>query len=237
MDRFRAEVHAIGTMHSDFSGKFGTPRQPGLSPSARGVVMLEPPYDRPEVLAGLEGYSHVWLLFWFHANRTREPRLSVRPPRLGGNRRLGVFATRSPYRPNPLGLSLLRLLGITRHGGRRALAVEGPDVIDATPVLDIKPYVPYADVATEVRVPADFRSAPEIRLQVTFLPVASAALDAHPDGMRLRRLLEEILALDPRPAYRSARQDGRHGMRIAGLEVRWRLEGRAVLVDVVRPAT
>ncbi|WP_323150257.1 tRNA (N6-threonylcarbamoyladenosine(37)-N6)-methyltransferase TrmO, partial [Pseudomonas oryzihabitans] len=134
-------VTPIGHVRSCFKEKFAIPRQPALAPAARGVLELLPPFDRPEAVEGLEGVSHVWLLFLFHQALESQPRLRVRPPRLGGNRYLGVFATRATHRPNGIGQSVVRLDGL--EPGR--LLLSGLDLLDGTPVLDIKPYVPYAD--------------------------------------------------------------------------------------------
>ena len=131
----------VAVVHSCFAEKFAIPRQPLLAPAATATLELLPPYDQPEALEGLEGVSHLWLLFVFHAAGHGSKHLRVRPPRLGGNQRIGVFASRAPHRPNPIGQSVVRLEGIV--DGR--LLLSGVDLLDGTPVLDIKPYVPYAD--------------------------------------------------------------------------------------------
>ena len=138
-------VHPIGIIHSCFSEKFGIPRQPGLVPVARAILEMRPPYDRDEAVNGLETFSHLWIIFVFHANPKGKWQPTVRPPRLGGNRRLGVFATRSGFRPNPIGLSVVRLEGIRRYKNKLLLDLSGVDLLDRTPVLDIKPYLPYVD--------------------------------------------------------------------------------------------
>ena len=135
----------VGVIHSCFKEKFGIPRQPGLAPDARAVLELLPPYNRAEAVRGLEGFSHVWLSFIFHACLGEPWKPTVRPPRLGGNRRLGVFATRSTHRPNPIGLSAVELEKIEAAPGRVLLHLKGVDLLDGTPVLDIKPYLPYSD--------------------------------------------------------------------------------------------
>jgi tRNA (adenine37-N6)-methyltransferase len=132
----------IGIVHSPFKEKFGVPRQPGIATAARATLELLPPYDREEALEGLSGFSHVWLVFVFHATAAQGWQPSVRPPRLGGNVRVGVFASRSMFRPNPIGLSVVELEGYGREDGRLVLHVKGADLIDGTPVLDIKPYIP-----------------------------------------------------------------------------------------------
>ena len=136
----------IGVIHSCFKEKFGIPRQPGLVPAARAVLELLPPYNRAEAVRGLEGFSHIWVSFVFHACLDAPWKPTVRPPRLGGNRRLGVFATRSTHRPNPIGLSAVELERIETGPGRVLLHLKGADLMDGTPVLDIKPYLPYSDV-------------------------------------------------------------------------------------------
>ena len=147
----------IAIVHSCFKEKFGIPRQAGLIPEARGSLEVLPPYDRPEAFRELEGYSHLWLLWVFDALQpeleTTAPgwRPTVRPPRLGGNRRVGVFASRSPFRPNPIGLSLVRLLAIDYATPGISLQLQGLDLLEGTPVLDINPYLPYADRAAEAR--------------------------------------------------------------------------------------
>lgn len=228
---FRFE--AIGYVESPFREKFGIPRQAGLAPSARGRVVILPPYDRPEAFEGLEGTSHLWLLFVFHGIEAAPWQPRVRPPRLGGNRRVGVFATRSGFRPNNIGLSVVGLEAIhcDREGVR--LDVTGLDLLDGTPILDIKPYIPYADArpqATSAIAP----QAPEVCLTVRFAAQAESALTGMTDGSSLRRLIEETLALDPRPAYKGSDDDKLYGMRLAGHEVRWRLEGdgRVVVLEI-----
>lgn len=221
---------AIGFVRGDFDRKFGTPRQPGLAPASRAAVLLHPPFDRPEALRGLEGFSHVWVVFGFHLAVSSGWAATVRPPRLGGNRRVGVFASRSPFRPNFLGLSVVAVESLLSEGGHCGLRVSGHDFVDGTPVYDIKPYLPYADVVPRARTPAAFDAAPQ-RLAVRWSPQAEAEaawLDA-----RRRALIEQMLALDPRPAYRHGSGARHHGMRVAGVEVRWRVVEEGVVVDAV----
>ncbi|MGB0711950.1 MAG: tRNA (N6-threonylcarbamoyladenosine(37)-N6)-methyltransferase TrmO [Gammaproteobacteria bacterium] len=185
----------IARIRTPFGGKFGTPRQSGLVPSAQGWVELLAPYNRPEALDGLEGFSHLWLIWVFHEAVRDDWSPTVRPPRLGGNERMGVFATRSPFRPNPIGLSVVELLEL--DAARSRFRVGGVDISDGTPILDIKPYVPYADALPDAR--AGFASeAPDARLEVHFSPAARAVLDTSP---HLEPLIRQTLALDPRPAY------------------------------------
>ena len=136
----------IGVMHSCFMAKFGVPRQPGLIPEATGYIELQPPFNQPNTVRGLEQFSHLWLCFVFHHNLRDGWKATVRPPRLGGDTRLGVFATRSPFRPSPIGLSVVKLqhLELKDHGIIR-IHVQGQDLVDGTPIIDIKPYIPYTD--------------------------------------------------------------------------------------------
>ena len=142
----KVEMQIIARMHSEFPEKFGIPRQSGLVEELRGMVVFEPEYRNADALRGLEGFSHIWLLWQFSRAVREEWSPTVRPPRLGGNERLGVFATRSPFRPNPIGLSPVKLEGVERHPELGpVLVVSGADLMDGTPILDIKPYVPYVD--------------------------------------------------------------------------------------------
>jgi tRNA-Thr(GGU) m(6)t(6)A37 methyltransferase TsaA len=230
-------MQPIGHVCSCYQERFGIPRQPGLVTAADASLELLPPWNRAEAVRGLEDFSHLWVLFLFHASGTARPGLTVRPPRLGGNRRLGVFASRSPFRPNGIGLSAVRLLAIDRAPGRLSLRLGGADLLDGTPVLDIKPYVPYADCLPGAR--GGFASTPpEPHLAVTFAAAAERELAARGSaGERLRRLITQVLAQDPRPGYRRHQPDSRdHGLRLAGLEVRWRVTGGAALVTAVQPA-
>ena len=174
-----------------FGAKFGLPRQSSLAPAVEGRIVFAENYGVQEALRGLEGFDHLWLIWGFHANRPAKGdwQPTVRPPRLGGNAALGVWATRSPFRPNPLGLSAVRLLRIADG----ELIVGGADLMDGTPVYDIKPYIAYADACPDAR--SGFATeAPQPRLQVT-IP------DSLPLTPEQRQALREALALDPRPAY------------------------------------
>jgi tRNA-Thr(GGU) m(6)t(6)A37 methyltransferase TsaA len=224
----------IGVVHSCFREKFGIPRQPGLVPAARATLELLPPYNQPAAVRGLEGFSHLWLLFVFHGVPAGRWQATVRPPRLGGNRRLGVFATRSTFRPNPIGLTAAKLDHIAIGRGQVALHLAGVDLLDGTPVLDIKPYLPYADRIAEA-VGGFAAEAPEMELAVEFSPAASAFCAAWPGGGDLRELIGQILRQDPRPAYEHANPTPRlHGMRLYDLDVRWETwDGVARVIEIV----
>ncbi len=231
-------LEPIGTLHSCFKEKFGIPRQPGLVPAARASLVLWPPYNVAEALVGLESFSHVWLIYAFHAIEKRKWQPTVRPPRLGGNRRVGVFASRSNFRPNPIGLSVLKLEKIVREGKRLTLELSGADLLDGTPVFDIKPYLPYADGIADAR--GGYASnAPEAAFSVAFSPQARAACKQLEAGTTpgITALLEQMLALDPRPAYTGRNNPDRiYGTRVYDVDVRWKVAtDRVVVVEVCHP--
>ena len=233
-------LQPIGTIASCFKQKFGTPRQPGLVTAAQGRLRLLPAFSDAEVVRGLEGFSHIWLIFLFHQTLGTQWKPTVRPPRLGGNDRLGVFATRSMFRPNPLGLSVVRLEGIQQTGGCVELLLSGLDLVDGTPVVDIKPYLGYADAIMDAQ--SGFAAtAPEPQYTVNFSPKAAdqCRMKSVQWGADIASLLSQILEQDPRPAYRSGREDSRHyGLLLYDFDVRWcvSLSGIEVLELVDCPA-
>jgi tRNA-Thr(GGU) m(6)t(6)A37 methyltransferase TsaA len=223
---------AIGILHSCFKEKFGIPRQAGLVPDARGTLELYPPFNRRAYLEGLEGFSHLWLQYVFHAASMGQDKSTVRPPRLGGNRRLGVFGTRSNFRPNPIGLSLVRLEGIAYENGGVRLDLAGIDMLDQTPVLDIKPYIPYADCRPEA-VGGFAPHPPKAVLQVRFALRVRATLQGMPPLVRRQwaRLLVQVLRLDPRPAYYGTQGKKKDfGFQLLDRNVRWRVAGATATV-------
>lgn len=228
------QVEPIGIVHSCFGEKFGTPRQPGLVPSARAVVELLPPCNCREAVEGLEQFSHIWVVFLFHQTAGRPWKATVRPPRLGGNRRLGVFVTRSNYRPNAIGMSAVKLEKVETNNGVR-LHISGADIVDGTPVLDIKPYLPYADCIAGAR--AGFAEcAPQPVLAVVFSPEVAAFFAESADRSPLKALLTEALALDPRPAYQADGEDARgYRMILDGCNFTWRVRGETAEVFAVEP--
>lgn len=211
------EFHAIGRVRSCFREKFAIPRQPSLAPAARGVIELFPPYDQTEAVAGLEQVSHLWILFVFHAASAGPAHLRVRPPRLGGNQRIGVFASRATHRPNPLGQSVVRLDGL--EPGR--LLVSGIDLLDGTPVLDIKPYVPYADAPEGARNGLAEAPPRPIRVDWTTEALTQAQAAAQRLGEPVVELVEQCLAQDPKPAYQRPGPQREYGVRFWDLDVRW----------------
>lgn len=207
----------IGVVHSGFAEKFAIPRQPSLAPAARGILELFPPYDCAEAVDGLEGVSHLWLLFVFHAAASGPAHLRVRPPRLGGNRRIGVFASRATHRPNPIGQSVVRLDRV--EPGR--LHLSGIDLLDGTPVLDIKPYVPYADAVVDAR--NAIADAPPPQLSVVWEEQALVQARTHGQrlGQPLVELVEQCLAQDPKPAYQRPDPERRYAVQFWDVDVSW----------------
>ncbi|MDG4555115.1 MAG: tRNA (N6-threonylcarbamoyladenosine(37)-N6)-methyltransferase TrmO [Candidatus Competibacter sp.] len=223
----------IGFVRSCFREKFGIPRQPGLAPSARATLELSPPYGQAATVRGLETFSHIWLVFVFHGTPAGRWQPTVRPPRLGGNRRLGVFATRSTFRPNPIGLSAVRLERVAVVGQRVTLHLSGVDLLDGTPVLDIKPYLPYADCLPEAT--GGFASEAPPHLPVEFSPAAAAFCATWPAD-HLRGLIVQILRQDPRPAYRGADAASRsYGMRLYDFDLHWEMRDGTVYVTKIQP--
>lgn len=227
-------VIPIGHVRSCFKEKFAIPRQPQLAPAATGVLELLPPFDTGEAVEGLEQVSHVWLIFLFHQALEDRPRLKVRPPRLGGNRSLGVFATRATHRPNGIGQSAVKLEKV--EPGR--LWLSGIDLLDGTPVIDIKPYVPYADIVADAH--NAIADAPPAPISVHWSD--EALRQAHEHALRLgqpvRELIEQCLAQDPRPAYQKPPPERRYGVRLWDLDVHWHYpaDGEIRVLDLARSA-
>ena len=222
-------MEIIACMRSDMKEKFGAPRQSGLAPHVRGRIVFEKGYRDSEALRGLEEFSHIWLLWLFSENMGRwSP--TVRPPRLGGNRRVGVFACRSPFRPNPIGLSCVKLEEIGwRTAEGPVIHVSGADLIDGTPILDIKPYLPSADCIPGALSGFAGKNAMDI-LPVRFLPQADEKL-----SVGEKEAVAELLALDPRPRYHD--DPGRiYGMTYSRCNVRFRVTDRFVEVIDAEPA-
>ncbi len=216
------KLKVIARIRSDFSTKFGIPRQSGLVEGLQAAVVFEPEFRNPDMLRGIEGFSHLWLIWEFSASRGWSP--TVRPPRLGGNRRMGVFATRSPFRPNPLGLSCVRLEGVQREGANGAvLLVSGADLMDGTPIFDIKPYIPYADAHPDA-IGGFANTAPEAALTVEIPP---ELINRLPENRR--DALIRVLSLDPRPSYQDD-PERTYGMNFAGFDIRFRVENDVLTV-------
>ena len=219
-------IKPIARLRCDFDGKFGIPRQAGIVEALEGRIVFEPDYRRREALRGLEQFSHLWLIWQFSEAVREDWSPTVRPPRLGGNTRLGVFATRSPFRPNALGLSCVRLLGIEDDPARGAvIRVGGADLMDGTPIYDIKPYLPYADCKPDAL--GGFAPDAGATLHVVFAPGTEALIPEEK-----RAALRGVLANDPRPRYQHD-PDRVYGLSFAGKNVKFRVDGDRLTVIAV----
>ncbi len=221
-------IHPIAHIRSDFATKFGIPRQSGLVPQLRSTIVFEPEYRNADALRGMEGFSHLWLIWQFSEAVRTEWSPTVRPPRLGGNTRMGVFATRSPFRPNNLGLSCVTFLGLeetVEHG--TVIHVGGADLMDGTPIFDIKPYIPYADCQIDA-VGGFTDTAGDFLLSVEF---PQPLLSRLPQDKQAAAI--EVLSHDPRPSYQ--RKPGRvYGLTFAGFDIRFTVEeNRLTVMDVL----
>ena len=225
------EIKPIAFIRTEFPEKFGVPRQSGLARNLKGRIIFEPEYRNPDALRGLDGFSHIWLIWEFSANRTTSPwQPTVRPPRLGGNAHMGVFATRSPFRPNPLGLSCVKLHSVelsTPDGP--VVTVLGADLMDGTPIYDIKPYIRYADSRPEA-VCGYVDALEERSLKVVFPSELSAKIA----DTEVIPALVETLRLDPRPSYHDDPQR-QYGLSFAGHNIRFHVSGNVLEVTDVAP--
>ena len=222
-------INIIARMRSDFPTKFGIPRQSGLVSSLRSTIVFEPEYRNADALRGLEDFSHLWIIWQFSEAVRTEWSPTVRPPRLGGNTRMGVFATRSPFRPNNLGLSSVKILGLeqTEHMGT-VIHVAGADLMDGTPIFDIKPYIPYSDCHTEAT--GGFTdTAGEFLLKVEF---PAELLVLLPEGKRESAI--GVLSHDPRPSYQR-KPDRVYGLSFAGFDLRFCVREDTLTVLEVNP--
>ncbi|MDX6020665.1 tRNA (N6-threonylcarbamoyladenosine(37)-N6)-methyltransferase TrmO [Scandinavium sp. V105_16] len=214
----------IGVICSPYKEKFAVPRQPGLVQHGNGELHLLPPYNQPDAVRGLEDFSHLWVLFVFHQTMEGGWRPTVRPPRLGGNTRMGVFATRSTFRPNPIGMSLVELKGIRCHKDQVILQLGSLDLVDGTPVVDIKPYLPFAEALPEAQA-SYAQQAPVASVNVSFSPEVEQQFPALEKRYpHLRAFIMDVLAQDPRPAYRKGEETGKtYAVWLHDFNVRWRV--------------
>jgi len=223
-------METVARIRSDFSEKFGIPRQSGLVPEIRSRIVFEPKFRHPDAVRGIEGFSHLWLLWLFSENQPSDGRLTVRPPRLGGNERRGVFATRSPFRPNGIGLSCVKLESVDYDSpDSPALIVSGADLLDGSPIVDIKPYLPFTDSHPDALF-GFAEGALSHRLSVTFENGCAEVLNDE-----TKKAVADLLSLDPRPSY----QDDEmriYGMKYAGYEIKFTVSGQTLTVISVAPA-
>lgn len=217
-------MNIIARMRSDFPTKFGIPRQSGLVQDLQSTIVFEPEYRNADALRGLEDFTHLWIIWQFSEAVRSDWSPTVRPPRLGGNTRMGVFATRSPFRPNEIGLSCVRLLGIeqTNHSGT-VIYVAGADLMDGTPILDIKPYIPYSDCHPEAT--GGFTDQADDFLLAVQIP--DCLLDKIPQDKR--KALEGVLSHDPRPSYQKD-SDRIYGLDFAGFNIRFQVSEKTLTV-------
>lgn len=215
----------IAYIHTDYNEKFGIPRQSGLAPSVQGRIVFEPEFRDPEAVRGLEGFSHIWLIWEFSENRGKAWSPTVRPPRLGGNRRMGVFATRSPFRPNPIGLSCVELSEVRLDDPEGpVIVVQGPDLLDGTPILDIKPYIPYADSFPDASI-GFLSDATELQVHVVIPDNIREIL-----GERLTKEVSDVLQNDPRPTYQKD-SDRVYGVLFGGYNITFTVQEDVLTVN------
>jgi tRNA-Thr(GGU) m(6)t(6)A37 methyltransferase TsaA len=220
-------IEPVGIIHSCFKEKFGIPRQAGLVKSATATLELLPPYNVEEALRGIEEFSHLWIVFAFHQSICETFQPTVRPPRLGGNVRKGVFATRSPFRPNSIGLSVVELKGVNGT----ILELGGGDFLDGTPVLDIKPYIPYADSVPDAT--GGFApEAPEPQNTVAFSEEAEKVFQTLEKDQQ--QLIKDMLGYNPRPAYQADDPDRLFGTKLFDLEIKWKHNGNTATVESIQ---
>ncbi len=223
------QFESIGVINSCFKQKFSIPRQPGLVPQATATIILAPEFSAEEIVRGLENYSHIWVIFVFHKSKITKKKNTVRPPRLGGEKRMGVFATRSNYRPNPIGQSVVKLERVERKNNQTLIYVSGGDFLDGTPVLDIKPYIPYADSIPSAT--AEFASqAPEKRFTIQISDNVNNQIEtaSKVTGEDMLCFIRELLAYDPRPSHFQPNQI--FATQIYQYDLKWKVKNDAVIV-------
>ncbi len=231
------QFEPIGIVHSCYKEKFGIPRQSGLVKEAPATLELFPEFAKEEAVRELDGFSHIWLIFLFHQQKKEGWIPMVRPPRLGGNKKVGVFASRAPVRPNPIGLSVVELDRIEADSGKVLLHLKGIDILDQTPILDIKPYIPYSD-SIESAKGGFATGAPETNIEVNFSVKAFSVLEKNkaeiPD---LETIITQMLTNDPRPAYRPEKntdKDKIYGAKLFHYDVRWKVDGTVATVIEIK---
>ncbi len=223
-------ISPIGTIRSCFTEKFGIPRQPGMVKSATARLELFPAFAREEMVRGLEQFSHIWVHFLFHQTVAEGWKPTVRPPWLGGKKRVGVFASRSPHRPNHLGLSVVRLEAVVTIGGRYVLELSGIDFLDKTPVFDIKPYIPYSDCIQSASCGYAHGEKPEVTVVFSESSGIFCANYRKKTGRDLRSLVEDMIRHDPRPASQKGNKSG-FGMLLWNVNIRWKAEGDSFYIE------
>ncbi|MGS0674524.1 tRNA (N6-threonylcarbamoyladenosine(37)-N6)-methyltransferase TrmO [Shewanella sp. 125m-1] len=236
---FTSQIQAVAFCRTPYKQKFGIPRQPGLVSAARGFVELAPPFNQIDAVRGLEQYSHLWLLFCFHENLAAGWKTTVRPPRLGGNEKLGVFATRSTFRPNGIGQSVVKLHAVHTHNGKVSLEISGMDLLDGTPIIDIKPYIPFSDSIDNAQ--GGIAQEAPVLAKVNFTEQALKQLELYqqnPAYPHLAELIEGVLAQDPRPAYKKSKADPKlYQVALYDLDILWVITDTGIEVTELRAST
>ncbi|ATC82266.1 putative tRNA (adenine(37)-N6)-methyltransferase [Pseudoalteromonas sp. P1-30] len=226
-------ISAVGHIQSPYKQKFAIPRQPRLVPQAKAKLIFTAEFNREEFVRGIEEFSHIWLLFRFHETADKGYSAMVRPPRLGGNERKGVFATRATFRPNAIGMSAVKLEGVEYKNGQLSLLLAGIDLLDGTPIVDIKPYLPYSDAMHDASAGfADTR--PETQMSVAFSPEAIEFIAKQTHYPELEDFITNVLKQDPRPAYKKQKQgEQSYGMTLYNYNIRWQVNGEHNLVTSI----
>ncbi|ELO1778009.1 tRNA (N6-threonylcarbamoyladenosine(37)-N6)-methyltransferase TrmO [Vibrio fluvialis] len=225
-------IEPIAVIESPYKEKFAVPRQPRLVPSATARVKLLGESNCPEAVRGIEQFSHLWLLFLFDQNLQAGWKPTVRPPRLGGNERIGVLASRSTFRPNAIGMSAVELRGVSKQGDQIYLDLGSVDLVDGTPIIDIKPYIPYSDSIADAQ--GGYAEAEPEQAEVTFSAAALETLQRLPDGQVQQAVIGEVLAQDPRPAYKKNKPDMKeYAVNLYDLNVKFMVNGNLVTVTAI----
>ena len=224
---------SIGTIHSCYKEKFGIPRQPGLV-SSTATIEMDIEYSQDDSFRELENFSHIWIFFVFHGIDSKDWKPTVRPPRLGGNQRVGVFASRSMFRPNPIGLSVVELKSVKRVESKMVLTIAGGDFLDATPVIDIKPYISYVDSIDTAKSGYAIEK-PDLKFDIVFSEsVQENMQNAEEKYPRLSIIITEILKLDPRPAYHEKKQIKKEfAIKLYEYDLKWHVEGNKIIVTAL----
>ncbi|MGL6261076.1 tRNA (N6-threonylcarbamoyladenosine(37)-N6)-methyltransferase TrmO [Vibrio sp. WXL103] len=225
-------ITPIGVIESPYKEKFAVPRQPRLVPAASARVKLQGEANCLEAVRGLDAFSHAWLLFLFDQNLAAGWKPTVRPPRLGGNERIGVFASRSTFRPNGIGMSAVEVNGITQQGDQIYLELGSVDLVDGTPIVDIKPYIPYSDAIEGAQ--GGYADAEPQTKAVEFSPIASQFLEQRLDGEQEKLVIGQVLAQDPRPAYKKSKPDSKeYAVNLYDMNVKFQVAGNLVTVSAI----
>ena len=235
---FNSQIEAVAICRTPYKQKFGIPRQPGLV-NVRGWVELAPHVNNIDAVRGIEQYSHLWLLFCFHENLAQGWKNTVRPPRLGGNEKLGVFATRSTFRPNGIGQSVVKLHNVVQRNGKVCLEISGMDLLDGTPIIDIKPYIPFSD-AIDNASGGIAQSAPQL-IDVQFSQLAESQLAEYSSENKvadLKQVVNDVLAQDPRPAYKKSKADAKiYQVALYDIDIFWHLNNDKIEVIEIKPTS